>query len=64
MPKMKTHRGARKRLLVTKGGVRHKQAGRSHLLECKSAKRKRHLRHTGVLAPGDRNRVKRLLPYA
>ncbi|CAB1128406.1 ribosomal protein L35 [Candidatus Hydrogenisulfobacillus filiaventi] len=64
-PKMKTHRGAKKRLLVTQSGrITHVRANRSHLAEHKTAKRKRQLRRSGVLSAADRRRVRRLLPYA
>ena len=45
MPKQKTHRGVKKRVKVTGGGlVRRHKAGARHLLAGKSAKRKRHLK--------------------
>ena len=44
MPKMKTHSGAKKRFKVTGSGkVRARHAMTSHILEKKSAKRKRKL---------------------
>lgn len=65
MPKMKTHRGARKRLMVTATGKgRRHRAGKSHLLEHKSATRRRRLRQGAVLSASDQHRIKRLLPYA
>jgi large subunit ribosomal protein L35 len=62
MPKMKTHRGAAKRFKVTGSGklVRRK-AFRSHILEKKSATRKRRLARDAVVDGGDRRRVERLL---
>lgn len=55
MPKMKTHKGAKKRFRITaKGKLKRKQAGKKHLNSPKSGKRKRHLREpitrTGRLA--------------
>ncbi len=45
MPKMKSHRGSRKRFRVTASGLlRRHQAGKRHLLSHKSGRRKRHLR--------------------
>ena len=45
MPKIKTHRGAAKRFGVTKNGkVKRAKAFRSHILNKKTTKRKRHLR--------------------
>ncbi|MHB1954678.1 MAG: 50S ribosomal protein L35, partial [Sulfobacillus sp.] len=54
MPKMKTHRGARKRIGMTASGLgkRHR-AGKSHLLEHKSATRRRRLRNAEVLSKAD-----------
>ncbi len=44
MPKMKTHRGAKKRFKVTgTGKIRRRNANLSHILEKKSPKRKRRL---------------------
>jgi ribosomal protein L35 len=45
MPKMKTHKGARKRFSVTASGkLARKQAGKKHLNSSKTGKRKRQLR--------------------
>ena len=45
MPKMKTHKGAKKRFSVTgKGKVRRLKAYKSHILTKKTSKRKRNLR--------------------
>jgi len=50
MPKMKTHKGLAKRLKVTaKGKVKHRRAGKSHLMSSKTPKRRRHLRLPAVL---------------
>ena len=63
MPKMKTHKGAKKRFSVTgKGKVRRMKAYKSHILTKKTSKRKRHLRRpTLVATKGDAQRIKRLL---
>ncbi len=46
MPKMKTHKGARKRFRVTASGkLKRQQAGKKHLNSSKTGKRKRQLRH-------------------
>lgn len=64
MPKMKSHRGAKKRFKVTKKGkVKYRRGFRNHLLTHKSKKRKRQLRKDGYLAPCDAKKVKQLLPY-
>ena len=45
MPKMKTHKGSRKRFRVSSNGkLKRSQAGKKHLNSPKSGKRKRHLR--------------------
>jgi large subunit ribosomal protein L35 len=45
MPKMKTHKGSKKRFRVTATGkLKRKQAGKRHLNSSKTGKRKRHLR--------------------
>ena len=45
MPKMKTHKGSKKRFRVTASGkLKRKQAGKRHLNSAKTAARKRHLR--------------------
>jgi large subunit ribosomal protein L35 len=63
-PKMKTKRGAKKRLSVTGTGlVKHKAKGRRHKFSNKSRKRKRQLRRAGILFSGDNRIVERLIPY-
>lgn len=65
MPKMKTHRGAAKRFKVTGSGkIRKYKAYRSHMLECKSPKRKRNMRKGDLVHPGDFKRVKKLIADA
>jgi len=50
MPKMKTHKGTKKRFRLTaKGKVKHRHAGTSHLATRMSHKRKRNLRGTGIV---------------
>jgi large subunit ribosomal protein L35 len=51
MPKMKTHKGVKKRFRVSaRGKVSHKRTFSGHLMSGKSGKRRRHLRkHEGVL---------------
>jgi large subunit ribosomal protein L35 len=49
MPKMKTHKGTKKRFRLTASGkVKHRRAGTSHLATHKTHKQKRNLRGTGV----------------
>ena len=63
MPKMKTHKGAKKRFKVTASGkVRRLKAYKSHILTKKGPKRKRNLRRpTTVATTGDTKRMKRLI---
>jgi large subunit ribosomal protein L35 len=63
MPKMKTHKGAKKRFSLTASGkVRRLKAFKSHILTKKSAKRKRNLRRpTTVETNGEAKRIKRLI---
>ena len=63
MPKMKTHKGAKKRFSVTgKGKVRRLRAYKSHILTKKDPKRKRRLRRATLIAtPGEAKVLKRLL---
>ena len=63
MPKMKTHRGARKRFSVTGSGkVKRNKAFKSHILTKKTSKRKRNLRRAGTIATnGEAKRMKRLI---
>ncbi len=65
MPKMKTHRGAAKRFKTTGSGkIARRKAYKSHILEKKSANRKRNLRKGTLVHDADQARVKRMLPYA
>ena len=64
MPKIKTCRGAAKRLKVTgTGKIKRSKAYKRHQLSCKSRKQKRNLRHATVVADVDSRRLKRLIPY-
>jgi large subunit ribosomal protein L35 len=65
MPKMKTRRSAAKRFSFTgTGKVKYKKQNLRHILTKKSTKRKRNLRHTGILSPENVPVVrKKLLPY-
>ncbi len=65
MPKMKTHRGAAKRLRLTASGrVRRNKAYASHLMTNKSRKQKRRLRHSSIVVKADEKRMLRLLGKA
>ncbi len=64
MPKQKTHRGAAKRLDLTKSGLvkRHK-AYKRHILNKKTRKTKRNLRRTAYVTSSYANTMKKLIPY-
>jgi large subunit ribosomal protein L35 len=63
MPKMKTHKGAKKRFSITgKGKVRRLKAFKSHILTKKTSKRKRRLRQAAIVTTnGEVKNLKRLL---
>ena len=62
MPKMKTSSGAKKRFRLSGGGkLLRRRAFKSHLLEHKSAKRRRHKRRDTPLAAADTKEALRLL---
>ena len=62
MPKMKTHSGAKKRFRKTATGkLRARHAMTSHILEKKSANRKRRLGRPVEVAKADEKRVRELL---
>ena len=62
MPKMKTHSGAKKRFKKTGGGkLRGRHGMTSHILEKKSARRKRKLGRPVVVAKSEEKRVKEML---
>jgi large subunit ribosomal protein L35 len=64
MPKMKTKRAAAKRFKKTgTGKLKRYHAYKSHLLEGKTSKRKRHLRKAATVHSGDAKRIKQLVSY-
>ena len=65
MPKLKTHRGANKRLKVTATGkIKRSKAFGSHLLTKKSSKRKRNLKQSTLVVKSEFKKMKELLPYS
>jgi large subunit ribosomal protein L35 len=59
---MKPHSGAKKRFKVTATGkVRGRSAFSSHILQKKSAKRKRRLGRPAVISKHDEGRIKEML---
>lgn len=64
MPKIKTNRGAAKRFKKSASGrIKRGSAFTSHILTCKSSKRKRDLRSGGMVAAVDQKNIARLIPY-
>jgi large subunit ribosomal protein L35 len=62
MPKLKTNKGAAKRLRITKSGrLKRGSPGKRHLTGKKSRKRIRHLRKAKYVAKTEERRIRRLL---
>ncbi|MGR3309693.1 MAG: 50S ribosomal protein L35 [Candidatus Brocadiales bacterium] len=50
MPKLKTHKGIKKRVKITAGGkLKRSKAFAGHLMSGKPGKRRRHLRKSGLI---------------
>lgn len=64
MPKMKTHRGAAKRVRKTASGkLKRAHAYTGHKFASKTQKQKRKLRKNTYVSDGDMKRIRILLPY-
>ncbi len=64
MPKMKTHKGAKSRFHITGSGkIMRTKGGKSHLRLRKAKRAKRLYDAKLPISPGDKARIKRLLPY-
>ena len=65
MPKMKSKRSAAKKFSLTgTGKVKYKKMNLRHILTKKTTKRKRNLRHSGILSEADSAKVRnQMLPY-
>ena len=64
MPKMKTHRGAAKRVKKTgTGKLKRMRSNKSHILTKKTTKRKRRLRKSDLVSKADTKKLNKLLPY-
>jgi large subunit ribosomal protein L35 len=62
MPKMKTHSATKKRFRLSGSGkLSRRHAYTSHLLEKKTAKRKRHARAQDAVGKADARGIRRLL---
>ena len=63
--KLKTNKSVSKRFRVTKSGKFKKmRAGKRHLLQGKSANRRRHMRQGDLVSGSMEKQLRRLLPYA
>ena len=63
--KLKTNKSVHKRFRVTKSGKFKKmRAGKRHLMQGKSADRKRHGRRGDLVSGSMEKQLRRLLPYA
>ncbi|MES2971875.1 MAG: 50S ribosomal protein L35 [Patescibacteria group bacterium] len=59
MPKLKTHSGTKDRVSITKNGkVLRRRAGRSHMMEHKSASRKRTMAGTETMTGKSAKNIK------
>lgn len=64
MPKMKTHKGAKKRFKITSGGKVLRAKGlKSHLRRKKAPRNKRMFDRMLEASPVDQKRIRRMLPY-
>lgn len=64
MPKLKSNRGAAKRLkFLASGKVLRTHSHLRHILTKKSSSRKRKLRGTALLFAGDVGHARQMLPY-
>ncbi|MFQ6034756.1 MAG: 50S ribosomal protein L35 [Sedimentisphaerales bacterium] len=59
MPKQKTHKGLSKRIKITASGkVKHRQAGGSHLMSGKNAKRRRRIDSSAIMTGASAETIK------
>lgn len=64
MPKLKTHKGTAHRFHVTGSGkLMRTKHGKSHLRRNRSNRARRQYDDLLPVAPADRERIKKLLPY-
>ena len=65
MPKIKTHKGAKKRFHITGSGrIMHVKGLKSHLRRKKSARSKRLFDETIPVSSADVPRLKKMMPYS
>jgi len=65
MPKLKTRKAAAKRFKLSGSGkkIMRRKRNRNHLLQHKSAKRKRDLSHKTTVSTADEDNVRTMMPY-
>ena len=64
MPKIKTHKGAKRRFYMTgTGKIMRVKGPKSHLRSQKAKRVRRLFDEKIALSPVDRTRIKRLIPY-
>jgi large subunit ribosomal protein L35 len=64
MPKLKTHKGAAKRVRTTASGkFKRGHSHARHILTSKTTKRKRHLDIDTLVSESDEQRFRDMLPY-
>lgn len=64
MPKLKTHKGAKRRFHITgTGKLMRAKGGKSHLRRRKSARAKRLYDEMIPMHPSDAKRIRKILPY-
>ncbi len=64
MPRLKTHKGTKKRIRITaKGKFKRSCAFKNHIITKKRRERKRKLRHGDFVSIKEVKKIKRLLPY-
>ena len=62
MPKIKTRKGVAKRFKKTASGkLKRSHAYKGHILTKKTTKRKRGLRHAGLVHKADEHRMKKMM---
>ncbi len=65
VPKLKTHRGAKKRFKLTASGkIKRGHSHARHILTKKTTKRKRKLDQSDLVSKSDLPKVRKMLPYA
>jgi large subunit ribosomal protein L35 len=64
MPKLKTNKGVKKRVKITKKGkLKRGRAFGSHLMSGKTGKRRRKLKRSALISKADKRKVLRMLGH-